>query len=340
MRLLLGVDVGGTSVSALAVMALPGAPATISVGRGPGANINSGGGARDVRASLHTAVAEAVRPLALDDAARQGVSAVVGASGAAAAGRDRIVAVVSDVWTELGLPTDAGSLDVSTDLEIAFAAGSGDDADGVLLLAGTGAVAARVRSGHVVRRRDGMGWLLGDVGSGLWLALEAVRASAAELDARGPRTALTPIVLHALGIDAGPDTGADPRQALVAAAYAGPVAALGRLAPLVSQAADDGDAVAGAIVARAVAALVSDAVAMAAGDQDDVPCVVLAGSVLTSVGPVSRGVRAGLGHRLPRVAVRAATAPVLGALHLAERRADVSLDPLDVERAAATVALP
>ena len=46
--------------------------------------------------------------------------------------------------------------------------------------------------------RDGLGWLLGDDGSGFWIGHRVARAVAAELDGRGPSTSLTGRVLDLL----------------------------------------------------------------------------------------------------------------------------------------------
>ena len=100
-------------------------------------------------------------------------------------------------WVEAGLPTSVTPT-VLTDLEIAFAAGTAS-ADGVLLLAGTGAAARRFADGHLVVRCDGMGWLLGDKGSGVLIGTAALRAVASDLDGRGPATALAGAVQESLG---------------------------------------------------------------------------------------------------------------------------------------------
>jgi N-acetylglucosamine kinase-like BadF-type ATPase len=84
-------------------------------------------------------------------------------------------------------------------------------------------------------------------------------------------------------------------QALVGAGYARPPADLGRLAPLVGDAAVAGDAVARGIVAEAAARLLhtlSVVRPLAAGGP-----VVFAGSVLLSPGPVADAVRAGVRER-------------------------------------------
>src|SRR5215213_6307154 len=47
---------------------------------------------------------------------------------------------------------------------------------------------------------DLAGWQLGDLGSGYWLGHEAAKAAVAEMEGRGPATALTPALLEAMSI--------------------------------------------------------------------------------------------------------------------------------------------
>ena len=72
--------------------------------------------------------------------------------------------------------------------------------DGYCVVAGTGAGAIRIRGGEIDRVVDLAGWQLGDLGSGYWLGHEAAKAAVAEMEGRGPATALTPALLEALNI--------------------------------------------------------------------------------------------------------------------------------------------
>ena len=62
--------------------------------------------------------------------------------------------------------------------------------DGYAVIAGTGAGAIRVESGRQVAVADGLGWLLGDEGSGFWIGRRVVRAvlSTSTDVARPPRS--------------------------------------------------------------------------------------------------------------------------------------------------------
>jgi N-acetylglucosamine kinase-like BadF-type ATPase len=109
---------------------------------------------------------------------------------------------------------------------------------GVVLIAGTGAIAYGVNARGESRRADGWGYLLGDEGSAHWIGLKGLRAVVRAHDGRGPATALTDALLSHLGL-----TGAD---ALVTKVYADDfgVPLLAAFAPLVSEVAHSGDPVA------------------------------------------------------------------------------------------------
>jgi N-acetylglucosamine kinase-like BadF-type ATPase len=71
------------------------------------------------------------------------------------------------------------------------------------LFSGTGSGAIRVAHGEMVEVADGLGWLTGDAGSGFWIGHQVARAAFADLDRRGPATALTSLVRSDLGVAAG-----------------------------------------------------------------------------------------------------------------------------------------
>ncbi|MBB6170480.1 N-acetylglucosamine kinase-like BadF-type ATPase [Nocardiopsis mwathae] len=295
-HVVIGVDSGGTSTRC-AVVTRDGR--VLAQGRGGGGNQYSSadpGGA--FVSALRAALADA------GDVAVDG--AVFGVSGAAV-GHSRAVATVRGAWESLGLP---GSPLVTDDIVVAFAAGSTADA-GTVLIAGTGAVAAYVRDGAVARRCDGYGWLLGDEGSAVWIALAGLRAALASIDGRGRPTVLVERLAAALAIAPG------DVHAIVRAAYARPPAELGGLAPEVVLAASGGDAVAGDIVAEAAERLLTNLAAVAPDPVGAEP-VVLAGALLAT-GPVADAVHEGLRTR-HGVAARTAGDGALGAAGLALRR--------------------
>jgi glucosamine kinase len=160
--------------------------------------------------------------------------------------------------------------------------------DGYALIAGTGTVAARVAGGGLAAVVGGRGWLLGDAGGGFWIGRRVARAVIAALDSQTGPTALTPLVLAALGIDtrsSDPDSPAGRVAAIrqaVSAVYARRPVALAELAPLAFAAAAAGDPTARAIVVAASQAL--------ADLLDAVRVPELAGPVVVGGSVVVRGI--------------------------------------------------
>ncbi|MFD0524609.1 BadF/BadG/BcrA/BcrD ATPase family protein [Paractinoplanes durhamensis] len=153
------------------------------------------------------------------------------------------------------------------DVVTAFAAGTFMLA-GSALIAGTGAVAARIVAHEVVAVADGFGWLLGDEGSGRWMGLQALRFAVRDW----PSTLASRVAAHA---------GAASVDALIRWAQGLPLAAIDALAPVVCAAARDGDAAALFIAADASRRLLATLDQVAA----DGP-VVLAGGLLAADTPV------------------------------------------------------
>ncbi|PYI37660.1 hypothetical protein CVS30_14120 [Arthrobacter psychrolactophilus] len=195
-----------------------------------------------------------------------------------------------DSFSALGL---TGNVVIESDLLAAFYSGTFHD-DGIALIAGTGAVGARITESHLAEVADGTGWLLGDMGSGFWLGQEVARAVAAALDGRGPATALTPLVMKELDIafDLQDRTLGRLRaqQQLINKVYERSAIELSRFAPLVFAAIDD--PVAQDIIQRAAAALAQTLVAISDGAETDATTMplVFGGSVLTKGGTVAAAV--------------------------------------------------
>ncbi|KAB8180115.1 N-acetylglucosamine kinase [Microbispora catharanthi] len=316
--LFVGVDGGGTSTRCVVVTE---SGEIAGRGRAGGANAIS---VPDPAANLRAALLGALEGL---DPARV-AGGVFGLAGAA-----RAAEPAERAWREAGL---AGRPAVVADVLVAFT-GATDQPDGAVLVAGTGAIGARIRDRRIVRRADGLGWLLGDEGSGVWLGRRAAAAALNAIDGRGAPTLLVVRVAEAvLGAGAaGEDDGPALTQALIAAVYArvaesGP-AWLGTLAPVVDAAAREGDEVARGIVAEAARRLCRTAgVVLGEGarergtqaergpDQIGAGPLVLAGSLLTEPTELAHLVRAELGRRA--VLVRAGD-NAAGAAALAVRAA-------------------
>jgi glucosamine kinase len=315
-HLVVAGDIGGTS-SRLALAPWDGA--VVAEAEGPGANLRSSG------AEAFDNVARTTREVLERGRAALGgrgeVAAVaLGISGAGPARAAEVRRAVGERLVPLGIAP--GRLLITDDLHTAFLAGGVGD-DGLLVLAGTGAVAVRFRDREAVARRDGMGWLLGDIGSAVWLGRRTLEAVAADLDGRGPRTLLTEEVGTLLGLDLRegrlpPSATGDVRQDLIRALDeqlpAGAPAALGRFAPVPGRIPED--PVAREILDTALRHVVETVRAL--DERAELP-VVLAGSVLTRPGPIRDRVTAAL--RAEGRSFASAPTGLPGALLLARERA-------------------
>ncbi len=306
---MIGADVGGTStrfvVADITGRVLAGAEG------GPGSPVGVG---LDVAAGEIRSVAErALRAASGVSTAGEETGAttprVVGyvlglAGGSQAKGNPRFAAAIS--------PAGVGvSPQLVSDPAVAFCSAS-PEPSGYVLIGGTGAVAARVDGEDVTAWSDGMGWLLGDDGSGFWLGREAVRRTALALQSGAALTPLNRAVVELAGV-------AD-YAGLVARCYAERPTALGRYAPLVSaQAADSPDAA--ELIDSAADSLAATLLAL---DPEPGLPIVLAGSLLVRPTPIAAAVRARLAGR-PNPTLTA-TQGALGACWLALRSLGVT-DP-------------
>lgn len=315
-RLLIAGDIGGTS-SRIALASLDGA--ILAEAEGPGANLRSSGSAAldNITRTVQQVLERCREQLGADG---QIVAVALGISGAGPARAEEVRSGVAERLAGLGITRER--VLITDDLHTAFLSGGVGD-DGLLVLAGTGAVAVRFEGREAVARRDGMGWLLGDIGSAVWLGRRTLEAVAADLDGRGPRTRLTEEVGAMLGLDLRegirpPSPTGDPRQDLIRALDehlpAGAPAALGRFARLPGSVGEDP-------VAREILDLAIDHVleTVQALDPGAALPVVLAGSVLTGPGPLHEAVT----QRLSSAgrSFRAAPTGLPGALLLAREQA-------------------
>jgi glucosamine kinase len=222
MDLVLGVDAGGTASRAV-VATLAGQV----IGRGsagPGNPVSAGSAAA---IAIRTAISRALGHVPASRVA----AGVLGVSGADGTTEARF----APMWRDLGLTCP---LTIVGDVVTAFAAGTARPS-GAVLIAGTGAIAARITGHRVTATADGLGWLLGDEGSGRWIGLQTVRA--AVRDWSGP-----------LGELVAARSGATSPEEAVRWAQSLPFAEIGALAPVVCAAARSGCPGAAAIIAAAV----------------------------------------------------------------------------------------
>jgi N-acetylglucosamine kinase-like BadF-type ATPase len=170
---------------------------------------------------------------------------------------------------------------------------------GVVLIAGTGAIAYGVNARGESRRADGWGYRLGDEGSAHWIGLQGLRAVVRAHDGRGPVTALSHRLLQHLDL---PDA-----DALVTHVYAGDfgVPQVAALAPVVSETARAGDAVARDILVEAGRRLGQTVCAVIRGlDMGDREFeALLLGGVLQGGGAVWETAAAALRAAAPRARI-------------------------------------
>ncbi|WP_410813387.1 N-acetylglucosamine kinase [Micromonospora sp. 067-2] len=290
MMLVLGVDAGGTASRAVVATrdgtvvgrgsAGPGNPTAV----GPAA-------ARSIGAAVRDALGE-------HDPASV-VSGVAGIAGAGVLADPEVTAAFTSEWSHRGLICPVALV---ADAVTAFAAGT-SARSGAALIAGTGAVAARIDDWRVNRTADGLGWLLGDEGSGMWLGLQAVRSVARAWSGPTVDGGLAAVIAARAGV-----TSCDE---LVRWAGRQQPAAFAALAPLVCGSATAGDALAERLTAEAAARLVATLGELGPPDGP----VVLAGSLLTKTTPVRAAVLASLAGP-----VTTAGDPAVGAAWLALRQ--------------------
>jgi N-acetylglucosamine kinase-like BadF-type ATPase len=203
---------------------------------------------------------------------------------------------------------------------------------GYLVLSGTGAISAHIEDGELAGLADGIGWLLGDEGSGFQIGHRVVRAAAAEIEGRGPSTALTGLVLTAVDDEGTPDE--DVRRPeiwkLMRRVYNRRPVECADFAPLALRAAAEGDAVARTILDDAVTGLLTSCGSLIS--DDDHP-VVLAGGLLHDGSPLSDALKA----RYPGRCLRAHDGTA-GAALMALRSLGVTADANTLERIHATLA--
>ncbi|MBE1591172.1 N-acetylglucosamine kinase [Nonomuraea angiospora] len=275
--LVVGVDAGATSTR-VAVHALDGT--RVGYARAGAGNPTAHGLDKAV-ANVAAALAGALG----EHDGRRVVASLTGVAGQVA----EMVPEVAKVWAGHGIAEEPRYMG---DTLIAYAAGSPEPA-GSLLLSGTGAVAARIVDFRLDAVADGLGWLLGDEGSGFWIGRRAVMALIGALDRGMPvppddrikdgGVLAELVVEHFLGDDrpASPRAAADRIVRLAQADHM----RLAALSSLVSRAAAAGDETALKITQDAADHLVATLRRVHVSGP-----VVLAGSVLTSEGPVRQAV--------------------------------------------------
>ncbi|GHD41390.1 hypothetical protein D9V29_02140 [Mycetocola manganoxydans] len=324
MTAVLGVDAGGTSTRAVLVDT---DGRCLGYGRAGAGNPISAG-MEHAASEILSAVTAAIRiaGLAATDVG-PGILAMAGSGVNPDAGWIRSALVGAGL---------SGDVELRSDLLATFFSGTFEP-DGYALVAGTGAAGIRVRNGVVDLAADGLGWLIGDVGSGYWIGARVVRDAVAALDGRAAPTALTGLLLDALGIEVGGKHADGRPAALLAvtdAVYRLRPVELSRFAPLAFAA--HGDDAATRILAEAADALARlfGAVAM----PGLVAPLVLGGSILAQDSVVATAVMTAADASGLVSQIRQVDDGVVGAAVLALRSAGVPVDAAVFERITGSLA--
>ncbi|MDN5761453.1 MAG: hypothetical protein L0H41_03930 [Microlunatus sp.] len=305
--LLLGADVGGTATR-VAVATITGQ--VLAVSTGPAGN-PVGVGLAVSAARIRSGVLECLsrvddRLARVDPTSSSRVrAAVLGLAGGLR---------IDDTFLRSAMPATVHVQPrLVSDLSVAFSSATAAS-EGYVLVAGTGAVAGRILDGDLQERRDGWGWLLGDEGSGFWLGREAVRTTVAALQSGLPLGPLGEHVAERMGTR-------DP-VAIIRRCYREPPIWLAAFAELVSRCADDPAAI---DIAERAADLLHTTLRRLE-PRPELP-VVLAGSVVTSEGPVRDALTRLLAGTLANPVITTKSG-LVGALWLAGR--EVGLTEVDL----------
>lgn len=222
MRYVLGVDGGQTSTTAVLADETG---CLLGIGHGGPANhIHESGGVERVRHSLREAIRGAVSMADLENA--RIAAACLGMSGGTEVMEGVCVPVVPADQLIFGADTRIALYSVTL------------GQPGVVVIAGTGAAAYGVNADGKQAWAGGWGYLLGDEGSGYWIAVRALNACCRANDGIGPQTQLLPAMLQHFEA---PDLKPIHRRI-----YSGEMARpdLAALAEVVSRTAAEGDAIA------------------------------------------------------------------------------------------------
>ena len=275
----LGLDAGGTKTICLLANE---EGAIVATARRGGANLQAAG-ELEVEKVLHDVMEEALA----------GTDIVPAAICLGVAGVDRPddFAVVRGIMRRIGHKT---RVLVVNDALIALEAGAPSQ-PGVVIISGTGSIAYGRNGSGRAARAGGWGYVLGDEGSGYWIGRAALRAVLLEAEDRGPRTALTPMLLEHFDV---PEV-----QGLIHHVYHGALkpSAIGALSTRVQSAFEEGDAVAAEILESAARELEAAALSVARRLElvGSAFPFVLAGRIFRSIPWLGRELSERLPHESP-----------------------------------------
>lgn len=191
--LILGIDGGQTSTKAILVT-LDGRV----VGTGTGSPCDHLHGPNGYARNRDAIVSAATAALA---AANRPASDIVGVGlGLTSAPRETNAGATFRQMVDAFCTVDPGAFWVDADF-VSNLAGASAGGPGIVVIAGGGSIGYGVDETGREAIAGGLGYLMGDDGSGWFLGLNAIQAAARAFDLRGPETALLPFVLEHYGLD-------------------------------------------------------------------------------------------------------------------------------------------
>jgi len=238
-RCILGVDGGGSGTRSVVIDA-----SGRALSRGIGGPSNPLTAGFDEAAEAITAAVEA----AAEEAGVETFSAAcLGIAGTdRPSGRDALMGMLEIPSGRVRIVTDAAAA-------LAGATGAGP---GVIVISGTGSIALGMNEGGETARAGGWGWRLGDEGSGYYIGSRALISALRAYDGRGRPTLLSERIAEQLNLG---DLSGLIDRVYVEGMGVGEVAAL---APLVGEAASEGDEEAESIMREAGEELGAAAIAV------------------------------------------------------------------------------
>jgi N-acetylglucosamine kinase-like BadF-type ATPase len=209
---------------------------------------------------------------------------------------------------------------VDHDAMIALVGALGDE-PGLIVIAGTGSIALGRNARGQRARAGGWGYLLGDEGSGLFVAREALVAILKAHDGRGRKTQLTERVLAKLGLK--------EVEGIIPRVYRQGMSRdeIAALAPLVFQAAREDEPVAREIVNRAgrELGLMAAAVIRRLGMVEGMVKIALVGSLFRDKDLLQGSMMSAVGEKVQVEFVEPGLGPLGGAAILALKAAGVEV---------------
>ncbi len=231
MKYVIGIDGGGTKTQA-ALLKLNGEVASRDE-TGPSNYHNVG--VEQARIALEEACVKVIRKAGVD---AKDVGVVV----ASLAGLDCSLDFKAMQKTVEGFPIGSITL-VHDSMAALYATNAGRES--AIIIAGTGSATAGINSRGEYARAGGWGYLLADEGSGFYVAKRGIIATLLEYEERGPKTMITKILLKRFN--------ANTPDEIIWHVYTRGISVteFARLAPLVTEAALNGDEVAVSILCDA-----------------------------------------------------------------------------------------